>query len=541
MLRRIVLLAEAAGRGIPGGMDRVPRVERRHDAIGQAHRGVRVRILDDALRLAGVIERPGVAALQFRQVAGMLFAVVEIRNLDFCDEVHEFERMVPQVRRHRFPVTVEGLPQGILPVADDLRREVAEILGQRIGDEVLLHARIQGADIPAVDLVAGLGRLGVGHAEHRGRDAHPADDGLAVVSLLALDLPDGGVLVGQALQDVGRDVLFQRPLLVHHVETLHALHLSFLHLLHVGKGEEPVGVLAADGGIGIHPFPDDFHLARADPVRHRALHPRQVVHLRGAAVPVGAAGITDDHRVIPFPIPLLRNAQVPGGMERLAVVVDTVQGEIGLVLRPFPVVLVTAEGRHRHRRSAHEADVRVLPIQGQIVLLPRPHRVQRRFEARPAGVAALQDGGEFPGAEGLSPGGQRIRHGGHLGRHVQHPLQEVHFLPLQRDLVLAVEGPVAVLQVVFLGCGQVEQVAVGAVVVGDEEPLVGNHAGGAIEAQRHDGVGDRRPRGIRVVDFPRGESKSPLLHLLFKRLVQGVDHPHPFIGQSRHRHQGQGG
>ena len=222
-------------------------------------------------------------------------------------------------------------------------------------------------------------------------------------------------------------------------------------------------------------------------------------------------------------------------------VIDPVQGEIALVLRPFPVVLVAAEGCDGHRRRAHQADVLIGGVKGQVVFLPGPHGIQRGFQARARGIAALQDGGELPRAEALAPGGQRVRHGRHLVRHVQDPLQEVHFLSLERNLVLAVKRPVAVLQVVFLRGGQVEQVTVGAVVVGDEEPLVGNHAGRAVKAQRHDGVGDRGPRRVGIVNLPGGELQPPLLHLLFQGLVQGVDHPHPLIGGSgQGNQQGQG-
>ena len=70
-------------------------------------------------------------------------------------------------------------------------------------------------------------------------------------------------------------------------------------------------------------------------------------------------------------------------------------------------------------------------------------------------------------------------------------------------------------------------------MVRDDETLVRDHTSGAVESKRHDRIGDRCPRSLVIVDLIGGELKPAGPHILLKRLVDVLDHPHPFIGESR--------
>ena len=91
----------------------------------------------------------------------------------------------------------------------------------------------------------------------------------------------------------------------------------------------------------------------------------------------------------------------------------------------------------------------------------------------------------------------------HLVGHIDHTLEEIHLLSLERDFFAAGGGPVAIFQVVVPRNAQARNLAEGAVVVGNQQALVGNHASGAVEAQGDYGV--RQAAGLLVVDFTRLE------------------------------------
>ena len=76
--------------------------------------------------------------------------------------------------------------------------------------------------------------------------------------------------------------------------------------------------------------------------------------------------------------------------------------------------------------------------------------------------------------------------------------------------------------------GEGRHIAEGAVVVGNEEPFVGNHTAAAVKAQRNHGIG--QPAGFFIVDFPDAQLKAARLHILFQRTVQALNEPHSFIG-----------
>ena len=111
-------------------------------------------------------------------------------------------------------------------------------------------------------------------------------------------------------------------------------------------------------------------------------------------------------------------------MQGLTAVVDAVQREIGLVLRPFPVVLIPSEGRNLHGRGAHKADVRVLGVEAHVVLLPGPHTLQACLQAGFVLVLLFKDGTQ-PAASGGLSGGFKLRlQRRHLLSHIYDAPQE---------------------------------------------------------------------------------------------------------------------
>ena len=224
--------------------------------------------------------------------------------------------------------------------------------------------------------------------------------------------------------------------------------------------------------------------------------------------------------------------------QRLPVLVNAVQGKIGLVLRPLPVVLVSAEGRHRHRRRPHQANVGINVIQAQIVLCPGPHAGKPGFHAILLLVFRLHDGGDAPAAGRLALGGEFLLQSLHLVGDVQHLAQEVEVELRDGDLIGPGMGPETVFQVIVLRGGEGGHVAVGAVVVGDHEAVLRDHAAGAVKAQRHDGV--REAARLLIIDLPGAQLEPPCLHVLLQRPVQALYQPHAFVGPcTREDAQGQ--
>ena len=266
-------------------------------------------------------------------------------------------------------------------------------------------------------------------------------------------------------------------------------------------------------------------------VTYGSLHVNSLVHLRGAGITGGGAGIAHHHGKIAFLVALLANLQVPPGMQRLSVIVNAVQGKIGLVLRPFPVVFVSAEGRHRHRRSSHQTDVRVFVVKAHIVPGAVPHAGEAGFQAVFFRILFLHHGGQAAHAEGLSLYLQGIAQGLHLFGDVQHLPQEEEFFSREGNLLGAVLGPEALFQVVMFRCGELDHVLISAVMVGDEEAVLGNHAAAAVEAQRHHGIG--QAARLFVIDFPGAQLEAARFHIFLQRPVQALDEPHSFIGPGR--------
>ena len=216
------------------------------------------------------------------------------------------------------------------------------------------------------------------------------------------------------------------------------------------------------------------------------------------------------------------------GVQGLALVINAVQGKIGLVLRPFPVVLVSAEGRHRYGRGRYQANVFVGVVEADIVLGTVPHAGQGGLHFVFVRILFLHDGVNAAGTGGFAIGLQRGVEGFHLVRYVQHPPKNVEHFSRQGDFLGAVKGPESLFQVVVLRGGEIGHVGIDAVVVGNEKAVFGNEAAAAVEAQRHHGVG--QAARLLVVYFPHPQLEAASLHVLFQRPVQALDEPHALIG-----------
>ena len=221
-----------------------------------------------------------------------------------------------------------------------------------------------------------------------------------------------------------------------------------------------------------------------------------------------------------------------GGRAALRVAVDAVEGEIALVLGPAPVVLFTAEGADLHGRRTDEAHVLIGFVIEKQVFLAFPHRGALDFEGRVFAVFSCEDAVDLAGSENAEAVGffERVADGQGFVRHVGYLAQEGYGLAFEWQFILLFKGPETLFEVVFRGGAQRVDVAVGHVVVGDDESLVGNYAARTHAAvDGHDGVAQRR--GFLVVNLPGLELQSLLLHLGVDHVLERADQPHAFVGR----------
>ena len=73
-------------------------------------------------------------------------------------------------------------------------------------------------------------------------------------------------------------------------------------------------------------------------------------------------------------------------------------------------------------------------------------------------------------------------------------------------------------------------IAVCAMVVGDEKSVVGNDASGTSEGHGNYGISDSRAWSIGVVYLSCRKLKTSFLHLLLQCRINGMYHPHALIG-----------
>ena len=105
------------------------------------------------------------------------------------------------------------------------------------------------------------------------------------------------------------------------------------------------------------------------------------------------AGIAHHHSEIALLVSLAADGEMaPRTQGEALVVIDAIDGKIGLMLRPFPVILIAAEGGDAHGRSGHQAHVRVFGVQANIVGGASPHTLQTGLQAIFVAIFLLQDG-----------------------------------------------------------------------------------------------------------------------------------------------------
>ena len=264
--------------------------------------------------------------------------------------------------------------------------------------QFLLHPRVSLRHSP----VEGRPHLGIippggVHTHHRTHNDGSADKGLAVIGLVALHLFGCGVAGIQIMQEtaplchagrVGVDPGLKTGLLgtlgIRRAETLQAGSLALLHFTHIAQPEIGVRILEPYSGIGLHPLLHYGHLLNPQPVGYWKSDPFLVISLHRRGVPVSPAGIAYHHGEVTGLISFQRYFQpadrpqrhiVPGIIGRASVRsrVDAVHCEIAFLLRPFPVVDITAESGDADRWGGDETQVRIYLIQRHIILFSGPH------------------------------------------------------------------------------------------------------------------------------------------------------------------------
>ena len=119
------------------------------------------------------------------------------------------------------------------------------------------------------------------------------------------------------------------------------------------------------------------------------------------------------------------------------------------------------------------------------------------------------------------------------GRDVVHPLHEGDAQPGHRQLLGAVHGPESVGEVVVLDAAELLYAAVAAVVVGQQQALVGHDLSGAASAELDYRVFERT-LVYRIYLFRR-QPAAGLLQGLGVHFLDKRQQPHPFVGAYRCR------
>ena len=261
----------------------------------------------------------------------------------------------------------------------------------------------------------------------------------------------------------------------------------------------------------------------------------------GGEVAVGAAGEADGHRVILLAVTLEGDfghvARVIGfvvgavfGRLIVGAGVDAEDGEVARVACPHPVVRIAAELAERRGRSEDESDVAEDVVDDEEVLVAV-------VEGQHLGVGELVTLGYGVGngagdgvgcADAIKFVGDTLELWHDAVGEVDHLAQVLHFETFDGQLFLEVLRHEAVLQIVVLHAAELLDGAVATMVIGEDEPLVGDGDAGASAAEDDDGVGYARFR-LAVEGF-EGHIKAQFLHACDVLFVQFFQHPHAFVG-----------
>ena len=378
--------------------------------------------------------------------------------------------------------------------------------------------------------------------------------GFTEVVQRTLGLRAGGISASENLEQVavllaarrvGVDPLLHAGLLGaadrRHVETLQAARLPLCIVGVVAQREEIVRIGHPHAGIAFHVAADDVHALLAVADDNRVLDALLLLDGERRGVAVRAPRESDDHLEVAVMHAARGDRQHPARLERhvpgrivrraaLGIGIDAVEGEIALVLGPAPVVIVASEGADRHGRGPDEPHVPVDVVIVHQIALAAPHGHARNLAVGLCGVLLLDlriDAAHrhhAPAAFGFEPVLDRLD----LRGHILDLAQEPHRLSRNGNLLLARAGPESRFEVVVLLGREGADVAVGHVVVGDHQPLVGDHAPrphAAVHGNHRIGQG----RALFVVDRPGLEFQPFGPHLRVDG-PQIVDKPHPLVG-----------
>ena len=115
------------------------------------------------------------------------------------------------------------------------------------------------------------------------------------------------------------------------------------------------------------------------------------------------------------------------------------------------------------------------------------------------------------------------------GCHILHILKECNRKPLAREFLATVHSPVSVLEVVMLHGAELLDVAVSAVVVGQQETFSRDYLSCTSASELHDRVLERSV--VDVIYLLRGKLASELLHGLAVHLLDERQQPHSLVGK----------
>ena len=313
------------------------------------------------------------------------------------------------------------------------------------------------------------------------------------------------------------------------VKVPESLFLALPFLAIVGGHGIFVGILEHDGRVRAHGVPHEIlpHKAGVD---CNAVHLLHVLQLGCGLEALGAAGIAHDHSVIAFLNALERDFEVALGFQgnvvlviigRLAFFIGIYaeHGEISGVAGPFPVVRIAAELADRGRGCAHETNVRVVLIDDEVEDVAVVEGFHHHLASGIRFLGVVLD--------------ERFRQGAccwirHLVRYILHVHEELHGEPRDGNLLVALERPVAVHQVIVLRGAELLDAAIPAVVVGEQKAVLRNDFSGATAVELHHGVLQRTV--IHAVDVFRREPASFTLHNVDVHALQKREQPHSFIG-----------
>ncbi len=215
-----------------------------------------------------------------------------------------------------------------------------------------------------------------------------------------------------------------------------------------------------------------------------------------------------------------------GGFSVLGV--DTEDGEVARVAGPHPVVRVAAELANVRGRGADEAHIGEYFIDVHEVLVAV---VEGFHDGLVVGArdGLVGDGLDILGHDALAVllcglVGDAFQH---LGGNVLHADQAGYGEARAGDFLAAGHGPEAVGEVIVLDGAVLHDVAVAAVVVGEQQALVADELACAASAEEDDGVFERGV--VDVVDVAGRDAHTGALHGGFVALEEHGN-PHAFVG-----------